>query len=67
MTPLPKIDRRRIRIGLAVVSVVFLVSLVLSVIVEDNLGQLVMGAVAATAALRAALLVRSLRRDDRDT
>ena len=44
------------------VSVAFLVSLVLVAVVDDRLGRSVMVAVALSALIRGALLVRSVRR-----
>jgi hypothetical protein len=55
-------DARRIRVGLALVTVAFLASIVLVFAVRDPLGRAVMAAIAASALLRGALLVRSLRR-----
>lgn len=63
MEPSPPVDRRRVRIGLSVVTVLFLVTLVLLAVVDDPLGRAVMGAVLVVTLVRAALLVRSLRRD----
>jgi hypothetical protein len=55
-------DARRIRVGLALVTVAFLASVVLVIAVRDPFGRAVMAAIAASALLRGALLVRSLRR-----
>jgi hypothetical protein len=60
-TPPAEIDPKRIRLGLAIVSVVFLVSLVLAAIINDPLGRAVMAAIALSAIIRAGLLIRSVR------
>ena len=56
------VDPTRVRIGLAVVSVTFLVALVVAFLVDDATARLVMGLVMFSALVRAALLVRSIRR-----
>ncbi len=61
--PSDDVDPRRVRIGLVLVSIVFLVSLVLALTVDDPLGRAVMAAIALSAVLRAMLIVRSLRKD----
>lgn len=55
-------DRTRIRVGLAIVGLAFLISVVILLAVDDGLARTVMSVVAFTALVRAALLVRSLRR-----
>jgi hypothetical protein len=57
----PAFDRRKVRLGLAIVSVVTVVAIVLVVLVDSALGKAVMFAVALTALVRAFLLTRSLR------
>jgi hypothetical protein len=56
------VDRTRVRTGLAVVTVAFLVALVVAFVVDDTTARIVMGLVMFSAVVRAALLVRSLRR-----
>ena len=56
------IDRRRVRVGLVVVSAAFLIALIVAIVVDDGTARVVMGLVMLTALVRAALLVRSLRR-----
>lgn len=55
----------RIRVGLAIVAVVVIVALGLMVVIDSPLGRAIMFAVAVTAFVRAFLLYRSLRRDQR--
>jgi hypothetical protein len=62
-SPRDDIDPRRVRFGLVVVTVVFLVSLALAALIDDRLGRAIMAAIALSAVLRAVLLVRSIRRD----
>jgi hypothetical protein len=57
----PQIDRRKIRIGLALISLVVVAAAVAMVLVEAPAGKAVMFAIAATAFVRAYLLTRSLR------
>ena len=57
-----EVDVRRIRAGLIVVSAAFLVALAVAVIVDDATARIVMGLVMFSALIRAALLVRGLRR-----
>jgi hypothetical protein len=59
------VDPRRVRLGLAILTVVFLVALVLVAVVDDPVGRALMVAVVFIALVRAALLVRSIRRDRR--
>jgi hypothetical protein len=58
----PEYDRRKIRIGLAMVSVVVVAAIVLMLVVDSALGRAIMFAVAVTALVRAFLLSRALRR-----
>ena len=58
-----EIDRRRIRIGLALITLVVIAALVLVVLVEAPAGKAVMFAIALTAFVRAYLLSRSLREE----
>jgi hypothetical protein len=57
-----EVDAGRIRTGLIVVSAAFLVALVVAIVVNDPTARVVMGLVMFSAFVRAALLVRSLRR-----
>jgi hypothetical protein len=59
----PQMNLAKVRIGLAIISVVVLVAVVMFFAVEPPAGKAVMFAIALTAFVRAALLVRSLRRD----
>ncbi|MBW8825011.1 MAG: hypothetical protein JF603_01485 [Acidobacteria bacterium] len=61
--PAPEIDPRRIRIGLAIVTIAFVVGLVLLFVVDDPVGRAMMAAVSVVALIRGGLLVRSIRRD----
>jgi hypothetical protein len=54
-------DRRKVRAGLALVSIVVLVAIVLAVTVTAPAGRLLMIVIAAVAIIRAFLLTRSLR------
>jgi hypothetical protein len=58
-------DQRKVRMGLALVTVVVFVAGTLVVVVDDPFGRAVMLAVAALGFVRAYLLTRSLRRDAR--
>ena len=62
MEPSEDVDRRRVRIGLAIVSALVLVTFVLLLTVDEPLGRAVMGAVMFAALVRAALLIRTIRR-----
>jgi len=55
-------NRRRIRVGLAIVGVVTLVALVLALVISSPVGRAIMVAVAATGFIRMVLLTRSSRR-----
>ena len=59
--PQPEISRTKIRIGLALISVVIIGSLILLFVVEAAAGKAVMFAIALTAFVRAYLLTKSLR------
>jgi hypothetical protein len=59
----PQMNLAKVRIGLAIISVVVVVAVVMFFVVEPPAGKAVMFAIALTAFVRAALLVRSLRRD----
>jgi hypothetical protein len=61
--PPSDVDPRRVRIGLVILSVVFLVALVLIAVVDDPIGRAMMVVVVLISLVRAALLVRSIRRD----
>lgn len=56
----PEIDRRRIRIGLGLITVVVVVSIILLFAVGSPIGKAVMFAIAVTAFYRALRLSRSL-------
>lgn len=56
-----EIDRRKIRMGLGLITVVVVVSIVLFFAVGSPLGKAVMLAIAVTALYRAFRLTRSLR------
>jgi hypothetical protein len=57
-----EVDRTRVRAGLAIVSVTFLIALVALLVIESAVAKIVMGLVMFTALVRAFLLARSLRR-----
>lgn len=61
----PQPDRRKVRQGLAIISVVVVVAIVLLFVIDDGLGRSIMFAVALSAIVRAYLLTRSLRHDRR--
>ena len=58
----PQIDRRKVRIGLAMISLVVVVALVLIAVIDDPIGRALMFAVAGLGIVRAYLRSRSLRR-----
>jgi len=58
----PQVDQRKIRIGLAMISVVVLVAVVLFIVIDDAVGRALMFAIAVLGIVRAFLLTRSLRR-----
>ena len=64
--PRPDVDPRRVRLGLILLTIVFFVALVIVMVVDDALGRAVMAGVLVITLARAALLVRSLRREARD-
>jgi hypothetical protein len=57
-----EINIAKVRTGLAVVTVAFIVALVVAFVVDDATARLIMGLVMFSALVRAALLVRTLRR-----
>ena len=57
-----EVNRSRVRAGLAIVTVTFLVAAGILLFVDDPLARVVMGLVMVLSLVRAALLVRSLRR-----
>lgn len=61
----PQVNRRKVRVGLAIIGLVLVVSLVLVAVVTDPVGRALMFAIALTALVRAYLLARSLRTDGR--
>ena len=64
MAPAPDdVDRRRVRTGLVIVTVAFVIALAALVVVDSPVAKVVMGLVMFTAVVRAFLLSRSLRRD----
>ena len=60
--PDPQLDPRKVRLGLAMVSIVVVVAVALLFVIDDPLGRAVMFGVAALGVTRAFLLTRSLRR-----
>ena len=64
MTPdEPQLNPTKVRVGLANISVVVLIAIVMFFIVEAPVGKAVMFAIALTSFVRAWLLARSLRRE----
>jgi len=61
--PAGEIDRRKIRIGLLIVSAVFVAALVVAVVIDDAAGRAFMIAIVVIAFVRAALLARSLKKE----
>lgn len=57
----PEIDPRKVRIGLALISLVVLVAVGLLFVIDDGIGRAIMFAVALSGIIRAYLLTRSLR------
>lgn len=55
------VDRKRVRLGLALIGLVLVVAIVMVFVVEAPAGKAVMFAIALTAFVRAYLLARSLR------
>jgi hypothetical protein len=58
-------DIAKVRIGLAIVTVVVIIAVVLVFAIDSAAGKAIMFAVAVTAVVRAYMLTRSLRRDQR--
>jgi hypothetical protein len=56
--PAPEVDRRRVRAGLAIVTLVLLVALVLLFVVDSALGRVILGAIVVFTIVRATLIVR---------
>ncbi len=61
--PEPEVDRRKIRLGLALICLVVIAAVILMFVVEAPAGKALMFAIAVTAFVRAFLLSRSLRRE----
>ena len=59
----PQPSKMRVRIGLALITVVFAVALVMMFLIAAPAGKAVMFAIALTAFVRVLLLFRSLRRE----
>jgi hypothetical protein len=59
----PQVDRRKVRLGLAVITAVVVVALVLAFVVDSSVGRAIMFAIALLGIVRAFLLSRSLRAD----
>jgi hypothetical protein len=57
----PEVDRRKVRMGLALVTLVVLVALVLAFVIDTAIGRSVMLAIALVGIVRAFLLSRALR------
>jgi Flp pilus assembly protein TadB len=55
----------KVRVGLALITVVVVVALVMIAVIDSPAGKAVMFAIAVTAVVRAYLLFRSLRREQR--
>ncbi|MCA1696527.1 MAG: hypothetical protein LC749_18395 [Actinobacteria bacterium] len=58
-------NARKVRIGLVLISVVFVVGIGLIFVIDDPLGRLIMGAVVLFVVIRTALLVRAIKRAQR--
>jgi hypothetical protein len=56
--PVPEVDRRRVRAGLTVVTLVLLVALVLLFVVDATLPRVILGAVVVFTIVRTTLIVR---------
>ncbi len=63
--PAAQLNPRKIRLGLVLISLMFAVSLLLFIVVDDVLGRAVFFAAAVLALVRGALLWRWLRREQR--
>lgn len=57
----PQVDRRKVRMGLALISVVVVVALVLAFVVDSAVAQAIMFAIVLLGIVRAFLLSRALR------
>ena len=57
-----EVDRTRVRAGLVIVTVTFVIALVGLVAIDSAVGKAIMGLVMFTAVLRAFFLTRSVRR-----
>ncbi len=58
----PKLNPRKIRLGLVLIAVVFIASVALFLVVDDTVGQAIFFGLAVLALVRAVSLVRWLRR-----
>jgi hypothetical protein len=56
------VDRTRVRVGLVVVTVTFVIALTGLLLIDNGFAKAVMGLVMFTAVVRAFLLTRSIRR-----
>ncbi|HKY14656.1 MAG TPA: hypothetical protein VJM33_06995 [Microthrixaceae bacterium] len=59
----PQLNPGKIRLGLALVAVVFVVSVVLFVVADDTIARAIFFALGVFAIVRAVMLVRWLRRE----
>lgn len=64
-SPSTDVDRTKVRIGLAIIGVLFAACLVGAALVDDATGRAVLLAVAAVSLVRLGLLTRSLRRESK--
>ena len=55
------VDRTKIRIGLGIISVIFIAALVLALVIDEPFGRAVLIGVALVCAVRMALLVRWMK------
>jgi hypothetical protein len=60
--PTPVVDRKKIRLGLALLTVVFAAAVVLFFVTDDKLGRAVFFGVAVVLLVRMTLLVRGMRK-----
>lgn len=58
------VDPKKIRLGLAIVTVIFVTSIVLFVVVDDTLARGIFFAVALVSLIRVVLLARWIKRRD---
>ena len=65
--PVITADRRKVRLGLGLIGVVFVASVVLFFVINDTLGRAVFFGVAFVLLVRMILLVRWLRNPDRQS